>query len=224
VSSPEWTLAGVLGVFLGQGLLAAIVLRVIHALGNSVTKSFVDVVRYLDSSPRSYEQRRNIRKGMVDLLQALHGKDRYSRIVIVSHSLGAYIAYDAIAYLWPEMCKLHAGPLSHEAPPDLPELTALEAQAEVVFRHPTQNLSAQQRAELTTFRDRQLDLWKALRLHGNPWLITDLVTLGTPMYFADLLYARNRADLRPTGADCAVPDLPTQARLPAGGATGPPRG
>jgi hypothetical protein len=37
-----------------------------------------------------------------------------------------------------------------------------------------------------------LGLWQSLRAQGNPWLITDFVTLGTPMYFADLLYTHDR--------------------------------
>jgi hypothetical protein len=192
VTVDQWTVAGVVAALLGQGLLAAVVLRVVHGLGNAVTKSFVDVVRYLDASTRSYENRRKIRKGMVDLLTGIHAKGRYSRVVIVAHSLGAYIAYDAIAYLWPQMCKLHCGPLSDDEPPLLSELADLEQTAAVVYQHPAGDLDDDQQGELDLFRRRQFALWKAIRRQGNPWLVTDFITLGTPMYFADLLYARDR--------------------------------
>jgi hypothetical protein len=41
-----------------------------------LTASFVDVVRYIDTSPRSYGVRRDIRKGLIVMLQALHAHDR----------------------------------------------------------------------------------------------------------------------------------------------------
>jgi hypothetical protein len=86
-----------------RGVAAAIVSYLIaRVLPRWLTSSFVDVVRYLDTSPRSYAVRRDIRKGLVEMLQALHASKapRYDRIVLVAHSLGAYLAYDAIAYLW----------------------------------------------------------------------------------------------------------------------------
>jgi hypothetical protein len=41
-------------------------------------------------------------------------------------------------------------------------------------------------------RTRQFELWKGLREQGNPWLVTDFISVGTPMYFADLLYTKSR--------------------------------
>jgi len=158
-------------------------------VGDVVTRSFVDVVRYLDRSPRSYEVRRTIRAGMVDLLQSLHEKGRYSRIIVVAHSLGAYIAYDGISYLWPQMSNLHGGPVRDEGPTQpLVGLAELEKAADEI--NGEGGGSTAQRDEL---RRRQFDLWQQLRLQGNPWLITDFISVGTPMYFADLLYTKNRS-------------------------------
>jgi hypothetical protein len=112
--------------------------------------------------------------------------------MIAAHSLGAYIAYDAIAYLWPQMANFHDGPLSAAKPPTPIQRKELEAQAKVVFAHPDKGLNADQQGELEEFQRRQFALWLAMRHQGNPWLITDFVTFGTPMYFADLLYTRNR--------------------------------
>jgi hypothetical protein len=193
----EWTWEGILVVILGQGVLVTVLLQVLNRAGAAVTKSFVDVVRYLDRSPRSYEVRRDIRKGMVDLLQGIHDKGRYSRVVIVAHSLGAYIAYDGISALWPEMCNLHAGP--YAGPPAdgkfarLEHLKNLEAAAVRVSSHdPKAKLTATQPEEVQEFRDLQFALWRDNRSQGNPWLVTDFISVGTPMYFADLLYTRNR--------------------------------
>jgi hypothetical protein len=69
------------------------------ALVNSTTTSLVDAARYLDPSPFSYAARRAIRGGLADLLHALHD-GRYSRIVVVAHGVGTYIAYDALTASW----------------------------------------------------------------------------------------------------------------------------
>ncbi|MFC6155637.1 hypothetical protein [Kribbella jiaozuonensis] len=87
---------------LTAGLISYLMARV---LPGWLTASFVDVVRYLDTSPRSYEVRREICEGLVEMLQALQASQqpKYDRVVQVAHSLGAYIAYDTIAYLWGTM-------------------------------------------------------------------------------------------------------------------------
>jgi len=152
-----------------------------RALVNKVTTSFVDVARYLDTSPHSYAARRAIRGGLVDLLHALHD-GRYSRIVVVAHSLGGYIAYDALMSLWA---------LTHElaAPADgqrssLKSLDRLEAAADRLIADPD-GVGA-----LDEFQGLQFDLWQDLRRQGNPWRVTDFVTVGTPMALADLLVTR----------------------------------
>jgi hypothetical protein len=69
------------------------------ALVNKTTRPLVDSARYLDPSPYSYAARRAIRGGLVDLLRDLHADD-YTRIVVVAHGVGTYIAYDALMALW----------------------------------------------------------------------------------------------------------------------------
>lgn len=205
------TLAGLAALLLGQGIVVTIVLQLFNRASNVVTRSFVDVVRYLDRSPRSYEVRRAIRKGMVDLLTALHSKKRYSRIVIVAHSLGAYIAYDAISYLWPQMCKLHCGPLSDGPMQPLAGLKELEKAAVIVDGHPAIGLDERQRDELDDFRVKQFRLWRGIRKQGNPWLITDFLSVGTPMYFADLLYTRNRQEFTTLVKKAELPVCPPRS-------------
>lgn len=156
-----------------------------------LTSSFVDVVRYLDTSPRSYAVRRQIRAGIIDLLKGLHRYGRYSRIVVVAHSLGSYIAYDAISYLWAEMAKLHEGPMLRGKQAggatggDQPDgLAELEKAASELDGTP---------ASVDRYQKAQRALWIGLRQKGNPWLITDFVSFGSPMYFAHQLYTRDEA-------------------------------
>ncbi len=65
---------------------------------NQLEKHFAgDLVRYLDLDPRSkhYDTRQKIINGVVDELCALM-EDEYERVILVGHSLGSVIAYDAI--------------------------------------------------------------------------------------------------------------------------------
>jgi hypothetical protein len=156
------------------------------ALVNKTTTSLVDVARYLDPSPYSYAARRAIRGGLVDLLHALHD-GRYSRVVVVAHGVGTYISYDALTAFWAETHKLHAGPPAgsqSSAPIELGALDGLEKAAD--------RLVADGDADgaLDDFHDLQFDLWQDLREQGNPWRITDFVTVGAPMALADLLVTR----------------------------------
>jgi len=197
VQISEFTLNGILGALLGQSVLVAVLLAMIKKLGGQITDSFVDVVRYLDRSPRSYETRRAIRAGMVELLRSLQDDGRYSRIIVVAHSLGAFIAHDGLTSLWAETSGMYGGNPQQSAdgkPSPLPGLTQLEAAAAAVLTHPLDGLDERQRRELDDYQAQQFSLWKGVRAQGNPWLVTDLITLGTPMCFADLLYTRNRAE------------------------------
>jgi hypothetical protein len=195
----QLTLDNVVRAVLGGGLVAIVVSLVLtyiltRFMPRWITSSFVDVARYLDTSPRSYEVRRDIRAGMVQLLQGLHdatirGKPRYQRIIVVGHSLGTFIGYDAITYLWGQMNELHRPPMDMDedktgadggqAPAGLEEL---ERAAAAVGPN-GQGLDA--------FRQAQQTAWQGLRREGNPWRITDFLSFGSPMYFADRLMTLN---------------------------------
>ena len=153
---------------------------VAKVLVNSTTTSLLDVARYLDTSPYSYAARRAIRGGLVDLLHALHD-GRYSRIVVVAQGVGTHISYDALASFWAETHNLHAGP---PAPVKLGAVDSLEEAADRLIADPDAD------GALDDFQDLQFALWQDLRRQGNPWRITDFVTVGAPMALADLLITR----------------------------------
>jgi hypothetical protein len=150
------------------------------ALVNSTTTSLVDVARYLDTSPYSYAARRAIRGGLVDLLRALHD-GRYSRIAVVAHGVGTYIAYDALTAFWADTHRLHSGP---PATIKLEALNNLEEATDRLIADPDAY------GALDDFQDLQYTLWQDLQRQGNPWRITDFVTVGAPMTLADVLITR----------------------------------
>ncbi|MEO6501038.1 MAG: hypothetical protein ABIQ09_03915 [Jatrophihabitantaceae bacterium] len=221
VTIKDFTLGGIATALGGSAILVGILKLILGRFGGILSKSLVDVVRYLDRSPRSYAVRHDIRKGMVDLLQSIHDRNRYSRIVIVAHSLGAFIAYDGIAYLWPRMCHLHAGGAVTDDPAhDL--VLELERRARAVVNHPDtpvhptsdgtfEDIEGESRALLDRYQEQQFKVWKQLRRQGNPWLVTDFVSVGTPMYFADLLYTAKRSEFDQLIRNAEIPVCPPQA-------------
>lgn len=195
---------------------SAVVAAVVFALIGWVTSSFVDVVRYLDTSPRSYEVRRAIRAGMVDLLRNLHADDRYSRVIVVAHSLGGYIAYDGLTSFWDatdrgvdrelEFSKL--AELQAAAQPLSPEIAeqshAKQADASEPHYGPTDH-------KVVAFRQAQFELWTQLRENNINWRITDFVTLGTPMYIANILMTKNRRQFNDLKKRSELPQCPPRS-------------
>jgi hypothetical protein len=165
---------------------AAVITGVVFIAVGWVTANLVDVVRYLDTSPRSYEARRAIRGGMAELLAALQDPERgYARIAVVAHSLGGYIAYDGLTTLWAQTDRGQDEGRRFNA------LENLEAKANALPA-PSRSGRTFKSTELQAFRDAQHALWQELQTSGTRWLVSDLVTLGTPMYLADLLFTRSR--------------------------------
>ncbi|MCV7346119.1 hypothetical protein [Mycolicibacterium rhodesiae] len=164
---------GVAGWIIGVAtsvVVLTVALAVFRLLPRALTRSFlttgfVNVARYFDIAPESHAARRAIRGGLVDLLYTLQ-QGRYARVVLVGHGIGGYIAYDALTALWAEMHELRAA--SAPAPSSSTEVDG----------------SAEE------FQKQQFCRWQDLRRLGNPWRITDFVTVGTPMALADLFVAR----------------------------------
>lgn len=146
-----------------------------------LTTGFVNVARYFDPLPHSHAARRAIRGGLVDLLNTLH-HGRYARIVVVGHGIGGYIAYDALTTLWDETHELRA--TSAESSGGLGSLERVEVAADRLAA------DAGSQGALDDFQALQFSLWQEVRAQGNPWRITDFVTVGTPMALADLFVAR----------------------------------
>ncbi|MFT4744252.1 MAG: hypothetical protein ACI9AD_000091 [Nitriliruptoraceae bacterium] len=215
----------VVTVIAGTGILGTIVsFAVTRLLPRPLTGSFVDVVRYLDPSPRSHVVRRDIRRGAVAMLRELN--DEYDRVIVVAHSLGSYIAYDAIRQLWGERDDDYAG----DPPPSdgMPVVADGLDQAEAASIPLRGDGSPPSDDDLDAFRSAQRQLSAGLRDDGHTWRISDLVTLGSPMYFADQLYTRDRAGFDRKVTHHEFPTCPPVDDYPswqqrAGAATEPDR-
>lgn len=206
VSSPS--VAGVLDAFTRWQVTTGLVLSVLGVLvGRYLRRYLSDAARYLTPRPANIAAREAIRDEGLTLLRQLHA-GRYRRVVVVGHSLGSVIGYDLLRGLWDEL--RHPDPTlagdqqqvaafdaaadrldpGSAATAQCPQLRAptLAARAEApldVGVRPTGDVTPE---SLDAYEEAQFALWRASRRDGVPWLITDFVTLGSPLTYAPLLF------------------------------------
>lgn len=144
-----------------------------------------DAARYLSPTPENIEARNKIRSEGIKLLSNLHASGKYNRIVIVGHSLGSVIGYDIIRNLWLDLRK--------------PSIPYPQKQNELKqFKNNVTKLETSQGmpVDIEAFQQCQHRLWQEFRLVGIPWLVTDFITLGSPLAHAEILMADNPSDLK----------------------------
>jgi tetratricopeptide (TPR) repeat protein len=177
--------------FVAFAALAALVGCVMQ----SVISPYVgDVARYVRADPRNIAMRRAIRERGLKLLNDLHDSSAYNRIIIVAHSLGTIIAYDLVSFLWATRKKALR---MNEDEDVFRRLRAVEKAAHELLAGATD-------AKRHAYREAQRELRLALRSHDGTlrkrkpdeeWLISDLVTLGSPLAHAAFLLAHDDDDL-----------------------------
>ena len=171
-------------------LVSTLISILLLPLVGFVLRSIVgDAARYLDPAPGNVQRRHEIRHAGVELLKTLHARG-YDRIIVVGHSLGSVIGYDILT---------HARPLYNTRDDGGTErkIDALEA-LEATARDPESGVAeAAQRA-----------YWEELRANGNPWRVTDFITVGSPLAHAEILMAKDRMDLRSRQAARELPTCP----------------
>ncbi|MBX2875536.1 MAG: hypothetical protein KTR30_25690 [Saprospiraceae bacterium] len=157
-----------------------------------------DAARYLTPNPSNIRERQAIRHEGIALLKKLHepdekGEKQYDRIVVVGHSLGSVIAYDIITYLWTYYNQTYAP----DKGVDAKHFDAVKQAADQLEAAVETSQTAETIAQLReVYRESQVACWKALRAAGNPWLITDLVTLGSPLAHGAFLLSDSEDDFR----------------------------
>jgi hypothetical protein len=148
-----------------------------------------DAARYFRNSPGNVAVRREIRKQAVATLASLHESGQYDRIIVVAHSLGSVIAYDMLRTYFSRTCN------------DLPNPRDLGDTVKELDKFPLgESLTP---AELQASRDRFRALSRSLvdsiarypsvlddgtrKRRVAKWLVTDFVTLGSPLTHAKYL-------------------------------------
>ena len=157
-----------------------------------------DAARYLSAMPQNVGVRQAIRSAAVDLLEGLHDDPtwrRYHRIILVGHSLGSVIGYDALTHLWQR----------RHHPPD-----ALRSWVKQDQR-PYERIRCPEELAIDAARELQSALWRDQRRMGVQWKITDFVTLGSPLAHAPFLMAASDGEFRERVAQREYPSCPPQA-------------
>ena len=168
-----------------SGLAGTIVLGLFsHLLFNYLG----DVPRYLDPATVNIGERQAIRSEGMALLKGLHDSKRYDRIIVVGHSLGTTIAYDLVKLLWSEYYYLN-DPVSFD------QLSVEELKQHYKELSDYVELAAnlnKDSSQPDAFRKGQELAFEYLNKIGNPWLISDLVTIGSPLAHAGHLFAQDK--------------------------------
>ena len=161
-----------------------------------------DAARYFSVTPAHVEIKQKIREEGVNLLRKLHPSKRYERIVVVGHSLGSVIAYDILKYYWIEVNRKHGKPttFNQDALAHLEKLVNSKRLA-------LSSLS-ESRTSIESFQKAQRDLWIEQRKLGYPWLISDLITLGSPLTHASFLFTKSEAELELRQQERELPICP----------------
>lgn len=174
-------------------------------LAERITRTLGDAARYLaGTSPGNVIENEVIRRAVVDLLERLHeakdtdtGRNRYDRIVVVGHSLGSVIAYDAVRLLWARWHRELELP-DADGSAAAEAVHAVEVAGEALRRAVADggDVEAAQRAYWAAQRGAQLVMRDLPRTaETRRWIITDLVTLGSPLTYADAFLATGPEDL-----------------------------
>lgn len=207
----HWREAGEAVVAIGLAVAALAVVT------SATTMPFIrqvmgDSSRYLRPAPDNIAARAAIRDAGVRLLERLHTEADYDRVVIVAHSLGSIIAYDLIGQFWARQARHWYAEEGLDA-----ALDAVEAAARDLYMAESQapaapglwallfggvglradrirKLAAVSEARDAFAKTQRLFCAALSRRRSHPWLITDLVTLGSPLTYASFVLADTDAE------------------------------
>jgi hypothetical protein len=164
-----------------------------------------DAARYLSPDPDNVAARQSIRETGVKLLRSLTLSGRYDRIVVVGHSLGSVVAYDVLNFAWGSMTTEKLQKAHGESSPAMEGLADLELAAGALRHAPADQIGTSRVAYRTAQRAYQATLAAGA---APIWLVSDLVTVGSPLSKADVLLARDAAALDRKKALREVPSAP----------------
>ncbi|MBN8641270.1 MAG: hypothetical protein J0L86_05590 [Flavobacteriales bacterium] len=162
---------------------------VMPSVNRRVAQTVGDAVKYLTSSPQNIDSRYKIRQKGIQLLKKLHekkdknGKPLYSKIIIVGHSLGSVVGYDLITNLWHDY-------IYDYAPEKAPVLQPILNQMSDLLSDYHQN-SQVQSFPTEKYNQLQEELYAELKSLNNPWLISDFITVGSPLCHGAYIMAKN---------------------------------
>jgi len=140
-----------------------------------------DAARYFRNSPANVAVRRAIRKDAVNTLDQLHRSRDYDRIIVVAHSLGTVVAYDMLRAYYSRICdQIPINNFVNDA--DLQLVDRAKAGCDEM-RAAGRRLIAKMAQDSAILADaaRKGHYQPAASEDVDAWLVTDFVTLGSPL-------------------------------------------
>ena len=184
-------------------------------------KYFGDVSRYVKAAPLNVARRQEIREKGVELLETLmardaDGKRQYDRIVVVAHSLGTIVAYDILTHCFARLntiSDLHAKVLKSFQQPERAKLEDMIRRAAGLAEGPAGGGQGGAKEppvpySVEDFQKQQALCLKEINEQGSPWIVSDFVTLGSPLSHAEFLLAADMDELRKAQQRRILPTCP----------------
>ena len=189
-----------------------------------VVRYFGDVARYVKAKPANVARRQEIRECGVQLLETLmgvtpggkKGASEYDRIVVVGHSLGSIVAYDILTHAFARVHGIAAR--ADKFPPAQPARARLERMIRRASGLPERAAAAPGSApapaeadepwSIDAFQAAQAEAREELVAAGSPWIVSDFVTLGSPLTHAEFLLARDRRGVSEAKLQRRLPSCP----------------
>ncbi|MFK7846060.1 MAG: DUF2779 domain-containing protein [Rhodothermales bacterium] len=196
-------------------LILALLIPVVVGFSEHFLLKYVgDAARYLQPDPENVQIRHEIRANGIKLLRDLHaeedGQQKYSRIVVVGHSLGSVIAYDIIHHLWDEFKDSFLSG-HHSILPELERsakaLHDVSASAQVTQEEFNDKKAAYQQLQKIYWREQRE---RARQENKQAWLVSDLITLGSPLVHAEVLLNTTISSVAERKAFRELPTCPPQ--------------
>jgi hypothetical protein len=186
-------------------LLAAAATAAVGIVLRFAVAYFGDVARYVRAKPANVGIRQEIRENGVHLLETLMGrkddgswgKSDYDRIVVAAHSLGSVIAYDILSHTFSRLNKEGLRDRSAPQPARIELETMIDRAAE-----------GESKLNIKRFQEAQSLAREELNALGNPWIVSDFVTMGCPLVHADFLIAHNKKALGDAKRQRMLPTCP----------------
>ena len=175
---------------------------VMVALGGYISKliasHFGDVVGYVRPDPPNIASRQIIRENGVELLEKVlnskkNGKRKFDRVVIVAHSLGTIIGYDVLTHAFARMNTKYDLSV-------VPKPESKRARLEEMVRMGSYTVDE--------YQSLQREAINELMAQGNPWAVTDFITLGSPLTHAEFLLEKNMDAVRVAQRTRTFPTCP----------------
>jgi hypothetical protein len=167
-----------------------------------------DIVRYVEASPKNIAVRQDIREKGVQLLETLMGFDEsgkagdtpYDRIIVVGHSLGTIVGYDIITHAFGR----HNDRIDKTTLPGCkqPQRAALESMIRDAWAVGGKEFS------IDDFQKLQDECRAELNALGNPWIVSDFISIGSPLTHSEFLLATDREALELAKEKRILPTCP----------------